>query len=469
MKTKSALLLGTDTHTVATHDLRALDRRAFLRQSLAIAGGCAAYLQAVRAAEAEDRLKPLGEAKGIHPGRVVWAHDPEVTDWKGPGDGHWWEGNRVKQERVDAMMTRTVCELTGESALAGAWNKLFRHLNRSRGKGDVAYKSGEKIAIKPNWVGLIYREGHVNLDTCTFLRRHDYMNTAPQMILELLRQLVSVGVRPADITVCDTLACLVNEYHDLLRLALGAVHYEDYAGKYGCQKVKTSSRPIHWSSRPDGKAQDYLPTCFADAEYLINFANLKAHTAGGVTLCAKNHYGSLVRWPVQESYYDIHPNCFSKDTRIYRPLVDLMGHAHFGGKTVLYLIDGLFSGVHPRDPVPQRMQLSPFNGQWPCSLLASQDPVAIDSVGYDFLWAEGTEFPRKGGVDDYLHEAALANDPPSGTFYDPDHAPATKRLPSLGVHEHWNSPQEKKYSRNLGLDRGIELVAVKLGSRSEGA
>jgi hypothetical protein len=95
--------------------------------------------------------------------------------------------------------------------------------------------------------------------------------------------------------------------------------------------------------------------------------------------------------------------------------------------------------------------------------------VAIDSVGYDFLWAEGTEFPRKGGVDDYLHEAALANDPPSGTFYDPDHAPATKRLPSLGVHEHWNGPQEKKYSRNLGLDRGIELVAVKLGSRGGGA
>jgi hypothetical protein len=73
-----------------------------------------------------------------------------------------------------------------------------------------------------------------------------------------------------------------------------------------------------------------------------------------------------------------------------------MGHAHLGGKTALYLIDGLFSGVHPRDPAPQRMQSFPFNGQWPCSLLASQDPVAIDSVGFDFLWAEGTEFPRKG-------------------------------------------------------------------------
>jgi hypothetical protein len=86
--------------------------------------------------------------------------------------------------------------------------------------------------------------------------------------------------------------------------------------------------------------------------------------------------------------------------------------------------------------------------------------VAIDSVGYDFLWSEGTEFPRKGGVDDYLHEAALAADPPSGTFYDPNHAVATARLASLGVHEHWNNPREKLYSRNLGAGNGIELVKV---------
>jgi uncharacterized protein (DUF362 family) len=453
-----------DSTNLAAVCSSALDRRTFLRQSLALAGGCVLCPSPAPAAEELERLKPIGEAKGIHPGRVVWSHDPEVTDWKGPGGGHWWEGNRVKQERVDAMMARTVCELTGEAAVPAAWARLFRHLNQSRGKGEVGYQTGEQVLIKPNWVGMIYREGHVNTDTYTFIRRQDYMNTAPQVIIALLRQLVGVGVRPSDITVSDTLACLVHEYHDLLSKACPGVRFEDYAGKFGRLKVKPSSRPLHWSSRPRGKAQDYLPASFAGAEYLVNFASLKAHTAGGVTLCAKNHYGSLVRWPVQEGYYDIHPNCFAKETKIYRPLVDLMGHAHLGGKTVLYLIDGLFSGVHPRDPVPQRMQSPPFHGQWPCSLFASQDPVAIDSVGFDFLWTEWTDHPRKGGVDDYLHEAALANDPPSGTFYDPDHATTTKRLPSLGVHEHWNNPQEKKYSRNLGQGGGIELVQAKLGS-----
>jgi hypothetical protein len=445
---------------------RALGRRAFLRQSLACAGGLAVCLPAVTSGLIQTRPKPLGVAKGIHPGRVVWAYDPEVTDWKGPDDGHWWEGRRMKQERVDGMLARTVCELTGEATVAGAWSRLFRHLNRARGKGDVGYAAGERIAIKPNWVGMIFREGHVNLDTYAFTSRQDYMNTAPQMILALVSQLASVGVAPQNITVCDTLACVVNDYYDLFHGAFSVLRFEDYAGKFGRAKVKPSTEPLHWSARPQGKAEDYLPTCFAEAQYLINFANLKAHASGGVTLCAKNHYGSLIRWPVQQGYYDIHPNCFSRETGVYRPLVDLIGHSHLGGKTVLYLVDGLFSGVHPRDPVPQKMHSPPFNGQWSCSLLASQDPLAIDSVGYDFLSIEWPDIAGRSGVDDYLREAALANDPPSGTFYDPNHATATQRLPSLGVHEHWNDPKEKKYSRNLGTGEGIELISVKLASRN---
>jgi uncharacterized protein (DUF362 family) len=416
--------------------------------------------QRIAAAEDLDRLKPIGQAQGIHPGRVVWVHDPQVLDWKGPGDGHWWEPTHSKQDRIDAMMSQAVCQLAGEATVADAWSKLFRHFNKARGKGDVGYKPGEKIAIKPNWVGMIFSEGRVNPETYTFTNRPDYMSTSPQMIIALIRQLTTAGVRQSDITVCDTLAYFVNEYYDLIHKEFPDVRCEDYAGKFNRIQVKTSTVPVYWSSRPKDKEQDYLPTCFAEADYLINFANLKAHMGSGVTLCAKNHYGSLIRWPVQKGYYDIHPSCFAKETKVYRPLVDLTGHAHIGGKTVLYLIDGLFSGLHPKDPAPRRMKMPPFNGQWPCSVLASEDPVAIDSVGFDFLWTEYADFPRQGGVDDFLHEAALANDPPSGTFYDPNHPTPTKRLPSLGVHEHWNNPQEKKYSRNLGTGNGIELIAV---------
>ena len=179
-----------------------------------------------------------------------------------------------------------------------------------------------------------------------------------------------------------------------------------------------------------------------------------------MTLCGKNHFGSLVRWPVQRGYYDMHSRSMVKNVDQYREQVDLMGHAHLGGKTVLYLIDGLFSGKHPIDPVPRKWSTAPFNGAWTASVLASQDPVAIDSVGLDFLRAEYDDFPRRRGVDDYLHEAALAAKPPSGTYYDPDHATSVRQLASLGVHEHWNNEVDKQYSRNLGKKKGIELVAV---------
>jgi hypothetical protein len=406
-------------------------------------------------------LQPIGEAKGIHPGRVVWVHDPGAINWRGPGDGHWYEGVHTRQDNVDAMMAHAVCELTGQSSVGRAWDNLFRHLNHSRGKSDRGYKPGEKIVIKPNWVGMIWREGHVNPDTYTFIDRHDYMNTSPQVVIALLKQLVGdVGVRAADITVCDTLAYLVHEYHEILDRAVPGVRYEDFAGRFGRIKVRESTVPLYWSCRPQGKLPDHLPTSFAESEYLVNLAQLKAHTGAGVTLCGKNHFGSLVRWPVQRGYYDMHSRSMIKDVRQYREQVDLLGHAYLGGKTVLNLIDGLLSGKHPIDPAPRKWSSAPFNGNWTCSVFASQDPVAIDSVGLDFLRAEYPDYPRQRGVDDYLHEAALASNPPSGTYYDPDHPTPVTRLASLGVHEHWNNPEEKKYSRNQGTGKGIELVAV---------
>ena len=409
------------------------------------------------APHASEPLKPIGDAKGIHPGRVAWVHDPQVLNWKGPGDGHWYDGNHIKQQHVDEMLRQAIATLTGETKSGRAWDKLFRHFNNTGGRGDVGYTPGEKIVIKPNWVGMIWREGHVDPKTYRLISRQDYMNTAPQMIVAVLRELVALGVKPSDITVCDTLAYLVHEYYEIMHGEFPDVQYVDYAGQFGRIKVQQSSAPIHWSCRPTGTATDYLPTCFAEARYLINFANLKAHGSTGVTLCGKNHFGSLVRWPVQEKYYDMHRNSFLQQTKVYREQVDLMGHAHLGGKTVLSLIDGLFSGTHPQDPVPQKFRLPPFNGNWPSSLLASQDPVAIDSVGFDFLRSEIAVRPRQRGVDDYLHEAALAGGPPSRTFYDPHHAAAEVRLASLGVHEHWNNARERKYSRNCRAAKASNL------------
>jgi len=412
-----------------------------------------------------EPLKPIGKAKGIKPGRVVWAFDPRATAWKGVGNGFWWEPEHTSYERVEAMLQEAVKQLAGEGSEKEAWQTIFRHFNKARGKGDVGYKQGEKIAIKVNFVGMIFHEGCVDPKTYHIYPRHiNYMNSSPQLICAVLRRLVEIlGARQRDITLFDTLAYIADEYFDPIHKRFPEVRWVDFAGRFGRLKPQPSRSKLYWSSRPKAKA-DILPSCIAEAEYLINIANLKAHTGAGITLCAKNHFGSLIRWPVQRGFYNLHRATFSKSVGIYRPLVDLIAHNDLGGKTVLYFLDGLYSGKHPIDRAPRRWRSQPFGGCWTSSIFVSQDPVAIDSVGFDFLRTEYEDYPRAPGVDDYLHEAALAEDPPSGTLYNPNTPgeaggkASERRLGSLGAHEHWNNPEEKRYSRDLGKDEGIELI-----------
>jgi hypothetical protein len=419
-------------------------------------------------AEEPSANAPIGDAQGIHPGRVVWVHDPQATDWGGRGDGHWWEGSHTNQAAVDMMMSRAIQGLSGEPNDAAAWDTLFRYFNQRHDKGNIGYKSGEKIVVKVNFVGCIRIWNSSTTATVADynLRNADYMNTSPQRIIALLRQLVGqAGVDEADITVGDTLCYFPNEFYDLCHRQFPKVRYLEYLGRFGRTATQPSSVPLYWSTpAAAGSKTDYVPTCYVEAEYLINLANLKSHgDMAGVTLCAKNHYGSLGRKPARiTDYYDLHQDLPFNTPGMghYRPLVDLMGHKQLGGKTLLYLIDGLYAGKHAKEPAPRKWNGPPFNGDWTSSLFVSQDPVAIDSVGFDFLWAEWDDAPHQAGTNDYLVEAALADNPPSGTFYDPDHQGQVARLASLGVYEHWNNATDRQYSRNLGTGKGIELIKL---------
>lgn len=151
---------------------------------------------------------------------------------------------------------------------------------------------------------------------------------------------------------------------------------------------------------------------------------------------------------------------------IYSPLVDLMANADLGGKTVLYMLDALICAPSEGASITgdnSKWQQAPFYGDYTSSVFVSQDPVAIDSVGADFLMNEPTVTNRNSSlrenptVENYLHEAGLAAHTPSGAVYTDSKG---HTVTNLGVHEHWNDSSQKQYSRNLGKNEGIELVTV---------
>lgn len=407
---------------------------------------------------------PIGIAQGVHPGRVVWIHDPNATNWDGySSPEHWYDENHTDQAIVGRMISRAIRGLAGESSDAAAWDSIFRNFNLRRGKGDIGYTAGEKIAIKINNT-MCY-----NANTSTFEQRDNNKNridNSPQMTISLLDQLVRVaGVNQADITIGDPGRIMPNFYYNIVQPRFPDVCYLAAYGGHGRTQSTFSNVEFYWSTPvATGKRQDYIPRSSAEADYLINFAILKSHDSGGITVCGKNHYGSLIRNPDRTlrgqryDYYDMHSSLPVNRMGMgyYRAIVDLMGHPELGGKTVLYIVDGLFAGRN-WDSQPVKWNMAPFYGDWPSSIFVSQDPVAIDSVCYDFLRTEWNDYPQYDGAEDYLHEAALADNPPSGTFYDPDSDGIG--LASLGAHEHWNDSFLKQYSRNLSTGDGIELTS----------
>lgn len=77
----------------------------------------------------------------------------------------------------------------------------------------------------------------------------------------------------------------------------------------------------------------------------------------------------------------------------YTVLTDLMANEQLGGKTMLYLLDAVICAPGESVPITEensRWQQTPFNNDYTSSLFLSQDPVAIDSVGADFLMNEPT-------------------------------------------------------------------------------
>lgn len=388
---------------------------------------------------------PQGEAKGIYPGRVAWGYAPGTATWE--GEGYWFDDQYNKQENCDWLVSNTLQTLTATQSDSAAWSALFVYFNTQKGKETTSYLSSEKIAIK------------VNMNNTYTHDESEELNASPQLILALLKSLVLEAKVPQNqITVFDASRQLTDYSYNKLAAEFPDVIYVDNTGGNGRTKSTYIDNLIPYSE-DNGHLAQGLATCLVEADYLINMALLKGHMGQGVTLCAKNWYGVT---NIHSDWRHNHHDNFNQNrdgSPKYMTFVDFMGHKDIGAKTLVYFIDALYGSENVAGAPSGKWEMSPFNGNWPNSLFASQDPVAIDAVGVDFL---STEFPKAADMDyadAYLVEAALADNPPSGTVYDPERDGIP--LKSLGVVEHWNNPEDKQYSRNLGKEEGIELVQVK--------
>lgn len=435
----------------------------------------------------KQRNVPLGVARGVFPGRVVWARDPKAAHWSGDiasKTDQWWMDSNNDQARVDAMLSATLRRLTGAATDDQAWTAIFTYYNTGkRGLAKTGYRPGEIVAVK------------VNLNNSSVKGPDNIVNVSPQVALAMVRQLVNHAHVPAgNIVVYDAkrdiysglLTKIWTEFKDVRFVQADAPDpaqpknpgYGDYHGLEAANWVEG----IHYSANNDTYHDAKLiPQQIMDATYLVNVALLKAHSypysasEGGdegqtaITMTGKNNFGSIKGTP--ELHAAINTNQ-QGTPHAYSPIVDLSASPNLGAKTILYLLDGLYCArrhqsypLHFPNP-PFNNRVEPYaNPDWPSTLLASLDGVALDSVGLDILLSQtknnldANNHPRimiRENADDYLQEEALPGHAPSGTVYMQNGKPVA----SLGVSEHWNNDAARQYSRNLApkSGKGIELL-----------
>lgn len=387
-----------------------LSRRTFLRD--AAAAGAALALSRWPATPGRPSL-PAWPAE-----RVVHTHHPAATYWD---YSTGWYGDYVSQAVVDVMTDRGVMALTDTGTAAAAWHALL-----------PAYSAGQKVAIKINLnnAGGCGEDGQV-------------IDALPQPVNAIVRGLKLIGVAESDIRVYD----VTNGWHegqmpqrliDKVHTLNPGVEFHAYASECSIGSGYSATQRVHFNVPAGMPAISDRPICnaLAGADYLINLPIMKKHGMAGVTLGFKNHFGSFehcdyVHWSVDlgDPHY----------VSTYNGLIDIYANAHFQGKTVLTVGDGLYGArIDNWQEVPSPWPT--WGNQSPNSLFFSTDPVAIDCVMYDFLeWEGGVP----DGSDDYLQLAHAAG---------------------FGTFEHWDAGHQYQlidYQRiELGLQPRVYLPSI---------
>lgn len=352
--------------------------------------------------------------------RVVSVHDADATSWdfctSNCDPSYYGDDAYVDQDVVDQMVDRGMRELTGTETLAAAWQVILPD-----------YQAGEVVAIKVNF-------------NCagSYTDSDDYVDALPQVVNSVIAGLIVRGVAQDNIWVFDSSRRITNRFRALIDYP--GVRYYDRSGNGDDVRASTfdselassnidftnSGYPASWSTH---KISDVL----IDSDYLINIPIMKKHGGAGITLSLKNHLGSINGFI--SGSHDMHEYFYLSRSRYdaeRNPIVDINNNTHIRDKTVLIIGDALYAGWRSNNTPPERWDS--FDNDSPNMLFFAGDPVAVDSVMFDYIDREGSVYPAS---EDILVVAANAG---------------------LGVHERWNNDSQRQYSTidyiEIDLDDG---------------
>jgi len=361
-----------------------------------------------------SKIMPIRSISSISQNRVISMHSSDATTWdfscSGSSCPYYGSDAYIDQTVVDSMVDTGLMQLTGTSDILSAWQEIIPD-----------YSPGKKIAVKVNFNAA---NGWVDTDT--------QIDAIPQPMNALIKGLKVLGFQEQDIWIYDASRLIPDRYRNEIKAHYPNVKFFANQGNGAdVQAVtKTSSDPyatVDLSQFP-GTWATKLPDQVVNADYLIDMPIIKAHSIAGITLSFKNHYGTAYN---MEAHTYINPDT---DDPTKNPLVTVWENPHIGGKTVLIIGDAIYGGFGYSADIAR---WNSFGNDAPKMLFFSVNPVAIDSVMYDYLLREESAggVSIKQGSGDLLQLAE-------------NHG--------IGIYEHWNNNVDRQYPN-------IEYIELELG------
>src|SRR5262245_385111 len=315
---------------------------------------------------------------GPFPGQVVRVRSTKCIDEK---------KDEINADSVREMIDRGMRQLIGESSALSAWRRFI--------------SADDVVGIKVNCVG------------------RPKVVSSPEVVAEIVRNLVELGVRTNQIYIFD--------------------RFTERLVEMGYDRHVPKGVQIHGAEASRGSIRHYDPATYVEVDFfgeddtrsemiamiskftkIINVPNMKDHGAAGVTGCLKNiAYGSFSNMDRSHRFRKTHTYSFVGKLAAVEPV---------RSRTVLQIMDGLRVVWHGGP-----FALNPRFVFYPKQMMFGTDPVAIDRLMLDIIEAKRKAEGVVSLWDRNVAEGKDRNDPNVSVYIrEPGHIDFASTL-GLGV------------------------------------